>query len=42
MQLPEAFLERMHSQLGSEYPAFLECYERPAYRGVRLNPLKCG
>ncbi len=41
MCLPEAFLERMKSQLGGEYPAFLECYERPAYRGVRLNPLKC-
>ncbi len=32
MQLPEAFLERMHSQLGSEYPAFLECYDRPVYK----------
>lgn len=41
MDLPEAFLERMRSQLGDEYPEFLACYERPAYRGVRLNPLKC-
>lgn len=41
MGLPEAFLERMKTQLGGEYPEFLACYERPAYRGVRLNPLKC-
>ncbi len=40
--LPEEFLRRMESQLGDEYPAFLECYDRPAYRGVRLNTLKCG
>ena len=42
MNLPGEFLSRMEAQLGSEYPAFLACYERPAYRGVRLNPLKCG
>lgn len=42
MNLPGEFLSRMEAQLGSEYPAFLASYERPAYRGVRLNPLKCG
>ena len=42
MNLPGEFLSRMEAQLGSEYPAFLACYERPVYRGVRLNPLKCG
>lgn len=41
MQLPQAFLDRMKSQLGGEFPGFLEYYERPAFRGVRLNPLKC-
>lgn len=41
MQLPQEFLDRMRSQLGAEYPAFLACYEQPALRGVRLNPLKC-
>ena len=42
MNLPEEFLKRMRRQLGEEYPAFLEGYQRPAFRGVRLNPLKCG
>lgn len=41
MQLPEEFLTRMKAQLGEEYSAFLACYEQPAFRGVRLNPLKC-
>ncbi len=42
MELPQDFLNRMKVQLGPEYPEFLEGYEQPAYRGVRLNPLKCG
>ena len=42
MSLPEEFLSRMKTQLGSEFPDFLDCYGRPAYRGVRLNTLKCG
>lgn len=38
--LPEAFLERMKTQLGQEYPAFLESLERPRAVALRLNPLK--
>jgi len=38
--LPAAFLERMESLLGAEYPAFLACYDRPAYTGLRVNTLK--
>ncbi len=40
--LPEAFLKRMESQLGSEYPAFLESLERPRAVALRFNPLKNG
>lgn len=39
--LPGEFLERMRLQLGDEYPEFLEGFRRPAYRGVRVNTLKC-
>lgn len=38
--LPELFLERMRSQLGTEYPAFLRSLERPRAVALRLNPLK--
>lgn len=38
--LPEAFLQRMQSQLGSEYPAFLKSLERPRAVALRFNPLK--
>ena len=38
--LPEAFLQRMEAQLGSEYPAFLESLERPRAVALRLNPMK--
>ncbi|WP_322170063.1 RsmB/NOP family class I SAM-dependent RNA methyltransferase [Acutalibacter caecimuris] len=41
MGLPEAFLKRMENLLGAEFPAFVEGYARPAFRGVRLNPLAC-
>ncbi len=41
MDLPQAYLRQMQELLGEEYPAFLACYEQPAFRGVRLNPLKC-
>lgn len=41
MNLPEAFQKRMKSLLGEEFPTFLACYEKPYFRGVRLNPLKC-
>ena len=42
MNLPEAFIKRMETLLGDEFPAFLACYEEPCQRGIRLNPLKCG
>ena len=38
--LPEAFLQRMEVQLGSEYPAFLESLERPRAVALRFNPMK--
>ena len=38
--LPEAFLQRMQGQLGSEYPQFLESLERPRAVALRFNPLK--
>ena len=38
--LPEAFLQRMEAQLGSEYPAFLESLERPRAVALRFNPIK--
>ena len=39
-ELPKAFVESMAAQLGEELPAFLSCYDAPAWRGIRLNPLK--
>ena len=38
--LPEAFLKRIQSQLGDEYPAFLQSLERPRAVALRFNPLK--
>ena len=38
--LPQEFLNRMQSQLGSEYAAFLESLERPRAVALRFNPLK--
>jgi 16S rRNA C967 or C1407 C5-methylase (RsmB/RsmF family)/NOL1/NOP2/fmu family ribosome biogenesis protein len=38
--LPPAFLERMQSLLGTDYPAFVACYDQPAHIGLRLNTLK--
>ena len=38
--LPEAFLERMKTQLGEEYEAFLQSLERPRAVALRFNPLK--
>ena len=40
-KLPGPFLTRMEALLGREYPGFLEAYSRPAFRGIRRNPLKC-
>ncbi len=38
--LPQAFLQRMQSQLGEEYADFLRALERPRAVALRLNPLK--
>ncbi len=40
MQLPEKFCERMQRLLGDAYAAFIESYEMPSRRGVRVNTLK--
>ena len=40
--LPEKFLERIKTQLGDEYDAFLESLERPRAVALRFNPLKGG
>ncbi len=40
MQLPEKFCERMQRLLGEAYTAFIESYDLPARRGVRVNTLK--
>lgn len=42
IELPQSFKNKMESMLGGEYPAFLNCYQKPYYRGIRLNTLKCG
>ena len=38
--LPEAFLNRMKTQLSEEYDAFLASLERPRAVALRFNPLK--
>ena len=38
--LPQAFLQRMEMQLGTEYEEFLLALERPRAVALRLNPLK--
>ncbi len=38
--LPEAFLRRIHTQLGEEYEDFLRSLERPRAVALRFNPLK--
>ena len=40
MQLPEKFCERMQRLLGDAYTAFIESYDLPVRRGVRVNTLK--
>ena len=40
MNLPEQFIERMKSDLGSDFNAFLESYENENVTALRLNPLK--
>lgn len=36
----DVYLARMESMLGEEYSAYLQSFEEPAYRGIRINPLK--
>ena len=39
--LPEKFIENMKKQLPeNEWEAFFACYEKPPFKGVRLNPLR--
>ncbi len=40
MEIPGAFLKRMASLLGEEFPAFLQALAQPAVRALRVNPLK--
>lgn len=35
------FLEQMKSLLKEDYESYLECMKLPAYRGFRINTLKC-
>jgi NOL1/NOP2/sun family putative RNA methylase len=41
VSLPQEFIHRMKEMLGKEFESFLEYYEKPYYRGIRLNTLKC-
>ena len=41
MNLPEAFLARMHTLLREEYKSYLAAMEEQPLRGIRLNTLKC-
>ena len=41
-KLPLAYLERMRSLLGEEFPEFLAAYDRPRRNGLRVNTLKVG
>lgn len=40
MNLPQDFIKRMQSLMGTEYEAFIEAYERNAYKALRINTLK--
>ena len=40
MNLPAQFITRMQQMLGEEYDKFATSYERPVYRGLRLNTLR--
>lgn len=40
--LPEAFLQRVQSQLGTEYADFVRSLEGERHRALRVNPLKGG
>ena len=40
--LPKLFQQRMQSQLGAEYEAFIQSFEGERHRALRVNPLKGG
>ena len=40
MRLPEIFLREMKELLGEEYDAWLNTYDAPGYRGLRVNTTK--
>ena len=40
MQLPQQFVERMMPLLGEEWAAFLDAYDKPLRRGLRVNTAK--
>ncbi len=37
----EVFFEKMRDLLGDEFEDFLKIFDEPAYRGIRINTLKC-
>ena len=37
----DKFFEKMRDLLQDEYDAFLESMKKPAFRGMRVNTLKC-
>ncbi|MCI8554619.1 MAG: hypothetical protein HFJ80_06715 [Clostridiales bacterium] len=41
VSFPDAFIRRMQGLLASEWPLFLDAWEQPLRRGLRVNPLKC-
>ncbi|MCQ2522960.1 MAG: RsmF rRNA methyltransferase first C-terminal domain-containing protein [Lachnospiraceae bacterium] len=40
MFLPEEFKERIRTQLNDDAEGFFKSYDLPAYKGLRINPLK--
>ena len=40
MNLPQEFLSRMKERLGEEFPAFLQSYQTPPVKAIRVNSLK--
>ena len=40
MNLPKLFEDRMRTLLGEEYEAYLQCYHKPHFGGLRVNTLK--
>lgn len=39
-RLPEDYQKQMRKLLKEEYPAFIQTYDNPPYRGLRINTLK--